>query len=465
RLSYQNIINGSFQDNFTKYFNQHIGFRPFFIKTYNQFYYSFFTTSPNTDVIFGKNNQLYISDYINVYYSKKQSINYSQMEDSIKELKKAQELFYEKGVIFLFLISANKASIYPEGIPDEFMTSETELNLGYKSIVTLMDKYNVNYIDGHEIFMARKKNAEYALFAKGGIHWNHYGASMVINNILEKAESLSKKNLTKIDLSLVDLDDYSKGKENDLAMLLNIWSTPIKEKYPHPRLQRIISKNEFKPNVLIIGSSFSELIAELFIDYSITNKLCRYYYYYSYANCTDGKSGDIGKLDWNKDVFRNDVIILEANEGLLPDRYGFIHDALTIMESHNIHPLTFSYENNRYVDKLYLDNRLQYRFKKGVPSSAVLLKSDGITIDKKSNYITVSFIAEGFDKIKCDLYPGKLLSSAKINGPYNYETYTYIFKTLEATMKDYTLQFIMDGSSASDKDTYIYDIKMYSTKH
>lgn len=464
RLSYQNIINGDFQDNFTKWFNQRIGFRSYFIKSYNQFYYSFFNWTPNTDIVIGKNGQLYLQDYITRYYAKSND-DYTLLAESIGKLKKVQDIFNEKGIILILLISPNKASVYPEGIPESLKTSETDLNAAYKNTVMLLDKYNVNYIDGHKIFMEQKNNSEYNLFSKGGIHWNYYGASLVINKLLDKVESLGKKDLTKIGLSHIDLDDYAKGKENDLALLLNLWTDPTKETYPHPRFQRIAGKNEFKPNTLIVGNSFSELIAELLFNYDITGNLSRFYYYSSYTNYTAKKNGEIEWLDWNKDIFKRDLIIVEINEGLWPGENGFTDDALTIMEAHNIGDMDFAYKNEKHVESFLLNDKLRYRLKKGASAPAIFLKSSKIHIEDYMKYATASFIAKDFEKIKCDLYPGELLSAAKTDISDEYKQYTYIFKTSGTTTKNHELSFFVDGDSVTDKDTYIYDIKLYSTRH
>lgn len=63
-LSSKGWFSGEYQTHFDKYYNDTIGFRPFFVRTYNQIYYSIFSTSGNKGIVSGKDGYLYEYNYI-----------------------------------------------------------------------------------------------------------------------------------------------------------------------------------------------------------------------------------------------------------------------------------------------------------------------------------------------------------------------------------------------------------------
>jgi hypothetical protein len=463
-LAYKNIVNGSFQKSFANWFNQRIGFRSYFIRTYNQFYYFFFNTSPNTDVVFGKNHQLYLSSYIKRYYSEWQFED-SLLTEQIKKMKKAQDLFKERGIYLILLISPSKASVYKEDIPDQFIKNDIKPHQGHDKIVMLLDKYNVNYVDGYKLFIEYKNTSKYPVFPKSGIHWNLLGTSLVMNEVFDKIEVLSKKPLAKYHFNHINMDDSPEGKEDDIALLLNTWTNFAYGPFPHPNFEKSVKKNSFKPNTLIIGSSFTQQIAEILDRYDMASNLGRFYYYSTYDTYSPRESRPIGKLKWDQHVFNRSLIIIESNEELLPGRYHFIDDALTMMNLHNLNNIDFSYINDKYIEPLLIDGKIIYRLKKEVSGPGIFLTSKKIKYKAYTNYVTATFLAKDFVNIKCSLNPGKLISGKSIDAYDGYKQYTYIFETIKKDEKDYELRFLTEDTDVRKKDSYIKDVKLYSTSH
>jgi hypothetical protein len=63
-LSIKNICNGTFQEDYEKYFNYNLAGRPSMTRINNQIMYSLFRSANNREVLIGKDNYLYDPQYI-----------------------------------------------------------------------------------------------------------------------------------------------------------------------------------------------------------------------------------------------------------------------------------------------------------------------------------------------------------------------------------------------------------------
>ena len=68
-LSLAGVFSSSFQDDFTKWFDQNFGMKGYLVKTNNQILYSLFREpGPSGEgIVFGKHEQLYGKPYIDCY--------------------------------------------------------------------------------------------------------------------------------------------------------------------------------------------------------------------------------------------------------------------------------------------------------------------------------------------------------------------------------------------------------------
>ncbi len=87
KFSKQNWFNGNYQKTQDEYIKQNVGYKRFFVRFYNQFYYSFFNEAKANSVIIGKQNYLYETPYIDAYLGKSY-VGKNAIRSKVEKLKK-----------------------------------------------------------------------------------------------------------------------------------------------------------------------------------------------------------------------------------------------------------------------------------------------------------------------------------------------------------------------------------------
>ena len=463
KFSIQTYVNGRYQKIFDSWFSQNYGMREYFIKTINQIYFNILIdTLPNSNVVVGKKGQLYenvyIADYINYY----PPIDPSELEVKVKETKKLQDILEERGKVFVLMITPSKAAIYPEYIPDNWMRIKKNPLRNYDSLIPLLDKYNINYVDGHKITMEAKLKNEHAVFPRGGTNWNNLAAYYTAKEVVNKISQLSGKNMVNIDLEKIELKPPV-GTDKDLADLLNVWFKPINYLSPYPVYKKQFDSIEYKPTIFMHGASFSEQFINVLKNNGAFSDL-ELFFYSSRIEFKEGVSdgiilGNTDNIDWDNEVFNKDVFLVEMNEQNIPKiQNGIIQDAL-----HNLKALFFNYENKDFVENATVDGKLGYKIKKGAEGKGTLfLQTDKLKLEPNKEY-KLTYKAKGFYALNCDLFPDDLPQFNNVGITDETKEYTATFKSDSANMKEACLRIFIDGlTGVTDKDTYIYDIKLTS---
>jgi hypothetical protein len=171
------------------------------------------------------------------------------------------------------------------------------------------------------------------LFPAGGVHWNSYGAYLVASNVLDRAGQFLKKPLVKVRCTGIPVGREPRwtDSECDAKDLLNIWR-PVAGTwlYPRPRFEQETCPGAVSPDILIIGDSF----ANLFINVLQNVKVCRNVGFWYYARTGAESPGDSKQdgqpaIDWDKELFQRDIVLVLCNEIQLDtEAWGFVDNAL-----------------------------------------------------------------------------------------------------------------------------------------
>jgi hypothetical protein len=258
-------------------------------------------------------------------------------------------------------------------------------------------------------------------------------------------------------------EDKPTGTDRDLADLLNVWVPPVNYKAPYPQFQPVINGGEFKPNILIEGGSFSEQFINTMLEGKVFNKLDLYFYYKTLISYPEGESsgsvlGEIGQVDWDKDVLNRDVIIIEMNEQNIPKiQSGFMFDLL----SHLV-PTGVSFKiNENYVEKTTINDKEGFFVKKGANAKGTsYFDSNSLNLEPNQEYV-LSYTAKGYHRISADLFPDDLPEAVNTDVTDEYKDFSFTFKSSSENMHNAVLRFFVDGEAGfTDKDTYIYNIQL-----
>lgn len=163
-------LNFSYFDDFETYFSEHFAFRQQLVTLDGYLKSKVFGTSPNADVISGKNGWLYYGETVNDF------LNIDTLSDrGINNIKNNLEIINDycnqNNVKFLFTIAPNKNSVYPEYMPSNYSPAGNSDN--YERLSAILDE-DFPYCDMKEVLLNTESNIP--LYHKKDTHWNNLGA-------------------------------------------------------------------------------------------------------------------------------------------------------------------------------------------------------------------------------------------------------------------------------------------------
>ena len=217
-------LDAKYQANFENYLEQHIGFRPLFVKLYNQIQYSFYDKTSAFQVVVGKNNFVYQYEFIRSYYGKN-FCGYEVIDNATKGLRIVSEQLKEKNIDLIIVLAPSKVAVYPENIPDKYKSGK-ENNLNHKYYKEKLLEMNLLVVDFYDYFVNMKNKLPYPLFSAQGMHWSAYGAAIASDSLVRYIENLRKVKLVNYELELNESYECI-STDNDLENATNLlWEIP-----------------------------------------------------------------------------------------------------------------------------------------------------------------------------------------------------------------------------------------------
>lgn len=212
-----------FPKDFDNYYQDHFGMREILTKQYRSLKYTI-GDSPSQDVTIGKNGFLFLGsakkgyndfldpmgDYrgINRYSPEKLSLLVSYMDDLNKWLA-------QQGIKYALVIAPNKATIYPEMLPNYIQKIHQESALD-QLVTALRSIDNFLIIDLRDA-LSEAKSKGYVYY-KTDTHWNYFGA-----NIVQKVIVSELNKATNNDIPIINADIKSSPWDGgDLANFIGV---------------------------------------------------------------------------------------------------------------------------------------------------------------------------------------------------------------------------------------------------
>lgn len=339
QLSWSNWWSGKLQQQVEARLNSRIGFRGAAIRTDNQIGLSIFHeafSKAYDHPVLGRDFFVFEDEYIRAYNGlpRRSDRTLDRLAANVRALQDACDRLH---VPFCVIISPSKVETYREFLPDGHVLPDDRRGpTVYAQMKPMLDRHGVRTIDGHLLFAEQKKQSPHLLFAPGGIHWNRYGAQIVLRHAWDLLEQQAGRPFPKIICRTIAESDTpdTADTETDVADLLNAWHVGHGNwKYPRPELATENPGNKLHPRVLLVGDSFSHILQSLILKQQLAEQVDLYYYFNSLihhpGNIRDATPIDRKNIDWQRDVFTSAAIILEANECQLAQTgFGFVEEAL-----------------------------------------------------------------------------------------------------------------------------------------
>jgi len=307
-FTWKSWLDGTFQEEFNKRLEQHIGFRNPLVRINNQMDYSLFRHANAEGVIVGKNNVLFEEDYIKEHLGQyfvgdtvwgKKAARLRAVQDTLSSLGKSLVIVFEPG----------KGSFNEDQLPPGYkIVTKTVSN--YESLLKHLDKNGVNVLDLNQYFISVRDKAEYPLFLKTGTHWSYYGSVLAADTTLSYLESLRGIDLPDMQIIRNEMPVTPRYPDNDIGLAMNLLFNLPQPKTANPILGFRQGPTKTKPNALIIGDSFYFNWLNNHIPAEVFNR-CDFWYYNKNITHSDGSAGGVtSELDFRSEVMKQDIILI-----------------------------------------------------------------------------------------------------------------------------------------------------------
>ncbi len=322
--TWSNWFEGDYQSAQEEFLNFNIGFKPFFVRVYNQISFSLYNQAHLANAVIGKDNYLYEVQYINAYKGE-DFIGVDSIKLKVEKLQRVSDTLSKKGVDLIVMLAPGKASFYPEFVPDRFdIKNRTTTN--YDVYIEELAKTDIHLLDFKKWFEEQKEISPYPLFPKTGTHWSNYGNVLVADSTIKYINSIQEeKHIPPLQITDIirtremrhPADDIEKG----MNLLINI--PDLEMGYPEVE----ITTGDCNPKVLTIADSFYwDMYNWKLSERAFDNGQ---FWFYNVTIYPDSYQELLLVKDVNtmKEVEKNDVVLLLSTEANLRIfAFGFIDE-------------------------------------------------------------------------------------------------------------------------------------------
>jgi len=329
-LSVENWFEGNFQTKYQMYLNDHLGFRSFFVRIYNQMHYSFYNVAKANGVIVGKENYLFEENYIKAHLGT-DFIGGKIISEKVFKLKKIKDTLATKGIDLVVMLAPGKGSYLPEYIPDSYFMNKSD-STNYKTYKKEILASDINLLDFNKWFIELNGSVEHKLFPKNGIHWSSYAQAMVTDSLFNYLNTMTKP-LCFQNLKFTGISKSSemRGQDQDIEDGMNLMFDISDNEMAYPEISVSKLKNNNEPKLLTIGDSYYWGIIKLANSKGLLKKSSFWFYNKQVFPHSDSIDLRVEDIDIQSEIERNDVILLLATDAnLYKFAFGFIDNVYDI---------------------------------------------------------------------------------------------------------------------------------------
>lgn len=329
KLSVRTILDGSYQATMESYVKENLPGRNLLIKMNNQLKYSLFNESSNSNVVIGKDKQLYEPEYIDYSLNRWGGFSDDDVQQLIGKLDDLDSLLQSHGKQLYIFITPSKVRYYKNDIPWAYklcLDSSNDDELAYDKFVEKAGGSSLNIFDSIAYIDSNRQSIDYPLWYSTGIHWSRALGANVAEEFNKFLKNRSGYDLGQIQVSIKKTDKYI-APDTDLYDILNLIKRPQLDYYT-PKVTYIEGTD--KPNIFLRGGSFMGQSLSLLISAGEFNKDIHfennYYFVDGYSSQTTLSAFDAyGEIDVLTYLEQSDILVLEVNESKINNMsWGFI---------------------------------------------------------------------------------------------------------------------------------------------
>jgi alginate O-acetyltransferase complex protein AlgJ len=167
------------------YFNDHFGCRKCLLQWHNKMRWALFKEHYTSNVLVGKEGWLFytVGDMID-HYSGRLQFTPEELHDWQVLLEKRRDWLAKQGIAYLFVVTPDKQTIYPEYLPDWLRKAKIRSQTKLDQFVTYMHEHStVPILDQRKVVRDAKPICP--TFFKTDVHWNPFGAFVAYQQLMQ----------------------------------------------------------------------------------------------------------------------------------------------------------------------------------------------------------------------------------------------------------------------------------------
>ncbi len=329
QLSFQTYLSGDFQDVMNKYIEQHIGFRPWLVRVYNQFRFSLFGQTNAKSVVVGKKGYLFEQSYIDALFGL-DYVGDEKLHNDIEKTIAIAEWLDDHNKHLFIVLAPGKANFFPDYVPNSRYKRAKLRNTD--EYYTLLNDAKIPAIHCNPWFLSIKDTISFPLYPKSGIHWSFYGLGLVMDSVFKMINTYTPFRLPDFHLENLVLSDSLLAPDQDIWEGMNLICFPNDYPMCYPDFIYDKKPSDSLPRVATIADSY------YWQWFGLANVLRSFksneFWYYN-AQLIEAGTGiqrDRKDVDLLLEIVQTDIfVILQTDANMDRFSFGFIDDAYRLL--------------------------------------------------------------------------------------------------------------------------------------
>lgn len=302
---------GTYQPATTNYVNDHIGFRPDFIRFGNQVDYSLFSKTHAHSVVIGKEGYLFQDLYIDGYYGA-DFVGDATIREKLRKLKRLQDTLESMGKTLVLVHAPCKAYYYPEYIPDRLRQPRRGIT-NFDEYRRIGDSIGIHQVDLNSWYISLKGKTAELLYPKQAFHWSVYGSLLAADTLERYIERRRHISMVHPRWTIVDHTSQPRYTDDDIARTCDLIFPMANEIFSYPQVTYNPGPGATKPRMIYIGDSF--MLTWIYDGLmSNANSDWQVWYYFKLLYDKDHNEAQpeqwLGNTDWMSALKNTDCIVL-----------------------------------------------------------------------------------------------------------------------------------------------------------
>ncbi|HFC00286.1 MAG TPA: hypothetical protein ENJ53_05730 [Phaeodactylibacter sp.] len=281
-FSIKNWMDGSFQNKIEPFVKRNLKIRPIAVRINNQLHHDLLGENRANKIVNGKDGYLFSEEYIYALQGL-DFIGLEKIKTQSKKLRLVSEVLKkENDVDIIVAIALNKAEFLKEKLPPQY-DLENLKPTNYQTYLDFFKKNKIKVLDFNQYFLTQKNKTKHHFATKHGVHWSLYGGLVAADSMLSYVGKIKGKKINHLDKSEIIKTTVSRKEDQDIGNLLNLYR-PLPtdtfsyfEHYLFPKEKR----KPYRPNILLVGDSFSWTIWGQDIPHHYWGDSSLFLYYYN----------------------------------------------------------------------------------------------------------------------------------------------------------------------------------------